>query len=198
MRQSSDMNGCFVAVLTREVDPMDSMTVKEILKKAALKGLIAPTSPSTKPKEQHEPEKVEKPASPPSEVKPAKEETHHVEKLKKHKSKVAFGKKVKPSSGTNIARLKKTNSKIVDSNDVDKMLNQYKNTTKDQPTVAGQPSDVAQASINLEFHNPATLRCSESQKHDSAKISSTCMQNQINSDVETILTRLSSRDASRM
>uniref|UniRef100_F6RXF3 SAM-dependent MTase RsmB/NOP-type domain-containing protein n=1 Tax=Ciona intestinalis TaxID=7719 RepID=F6RXF3_CIOIN len=40
MRQSSEMNGCFIAVLSREIDPMDSMTVKDILRRAALKGLI--------------------------------------------------------------------------------------------------------------------------------------------------------------
>nr|XP_002132090.2 putative methyltransferase NSUN7 isoform X2 [Ciona intestinalis] len=205
MRQSSEMNGCFIAVLSREIDPMDSMTVKDILRRAALKGLIAPTSPTTKPKQPKEEKAVvEKPATPPAETPTVKTEQQPVEKIKRHKSKVAFGKKVKPSSVTNVTKLKKTNSKSVDSNDVDKMLDQYRSTskTKSLNEVGSKTSDMAQVSINLEFHNTSSLRFSEtppgSPKHDSTKISGPCMQSQINSDVETILTRLSSREASRM
>nr|CAB3264460.1 putative methyltransferase NSUN7 [Phallusia mammillata] len=188
MKQSPDMNGCFIAVLTRQIDTTDSATVKDILKRAALQGLIMPVSTKKEPDEKTPQQVVETVVEP-----------RPVEKVQRRKSKVAFGKKTKPSSGTNVSRSRKSVPKVVESVDVEQMLENYK---KEAALKAIKSGEVNQVNINIEFHNETSLRFSEASisgnfPDQSLSNKSSAVNTQMNTDVERMLQELSSPKGGR-
>ncbi|CAK8684526.1 unnamed protein product [Clavelina lepadiformis] len=193
MRQSTEMNGCFIAVMSREFDPNDTLSAKDVLRRAALQGLIAPASPLAETK----------PLSPSKEVTERKEE-QGVEKTKRSKSKIAFGKKAKGSSSSHLPKHRKSATKNVDAEDVDRLLETYNNTHRKKKSSSKLTlNNVAQKNINLGFSVAETIDFSENVlssvgKHDISQPSGGSMQDQVNTDMEKILNKMSSRDDTRM
>lgn len=168
LRQSPTMNGCFLAVLSREIGS-DEMTVKDIIRRAALKGLVKPIHvpeakpvqvTDTKPKlvatktaghHDHEEAHGEKRA-------PLKKKTSATTRTNHAVRKSGKAHQTPPSPSKSSRAVRETKSPSAA--DVDRLLGLY-NSKHSESKVHETPSEVPHVNISLEFHEPSSLRFSQ-------------------------------------
>ncbi|XP_039265511.2 putative methyltransferase NSUN7 isoform X1 [Styela clava] len=167
LRQSPTMNGCFLAVISREMGT-DELTVKDIIRRAALKGLVKPLPnldiKSTVTKSILEPQHVDSD----DEKKKPKKKTSNTSQTTHTSSGRKSSKPASPSKSSKALH-KMSETKTVDASDVNRLLGLYNTKHSNTKIPEEKSEEVAHVNLNLDFDKPNTMRFQQSTLPDHTK-----------------------------